>query len=79
VFLTLSSACIDTSNAALYCFDSSIAVHLSAKLSSPLITLVAAIRALVAVTKAVLVNANCVSQGAAASVASNALACLCKV
>jgi hypothetical protein len=40
---------------------------------------VAAIRALVAVTKAVLVNANCVSQGAAASVASNALACLCKV
>jgi predicted phage tail protein len=45
VFLTLSSACIDTSNAALYCFDTSIAAHLSAKLSSPLITLVAAIRA----------------------------------
>jgi hypothetical protein len=30
------------------------------------------------VVKAVLVNADCVSQGAA-SVASNALACVCKV
>jgi hypothetical protein len=53
--------------------DASIAAVLTGKSTVLTKTLLASITALLAVVKAVLVTANCVSQGAATSAASNAL------
>jgi hypothetical protein len=75
--LTFTDSALLTANTVVA--NATSVMNSDAELSSKTTAVEASITALLAVVKAVLVNANCVSQGAATSAASNALVCVCKV